>query len=141
MAGSPGAGKTEYSKNLLSLIARDPKHHPVRIDSDEIRTEVPGYTGKNSSSVQGAVSIIYREMYERTLKNKQTVLLDGTFSNYDKAAENIKRSLKRDRSIFIFYVYQQPDVLGDLRRLERRSRGEIFQKKHLLINFLVLDKR
>ena len=60
MAGSPGAGKTEFSKNLLDLIAKDLKHSPIRIDSDELRTEIPGYTGNNSSDVQGAVSILLR---------------------------------------------------------------------------------
>ena len=58
MAGSPGAGKTEYSKNLLDLVSKNSKYHPVRIDSDELRSEIPGYTGNNSSHVQGAVSIL-----------------------------------------------------------------------------------
>ncbi|MEK9130756.1 MAG: zeta toxin family protein [Patescibacteria group bacterium] len=135
MAGSPVAGKTEYSKNLLSLIARNPGHHPVRIDSDEIRGEIPGYNGKNSSSVQGAVSIIYREMYERTLKNKQTVLLDGTFSHYDKADENIRRSLKRGRQIFIFYVYQQPDVAWRFTQAREKVEGRNIPKEAFVDQF------
>lgn len=109
MAGSPGAGKTEYSKNLLELFSNS-SNHPVRIDSDELRSEIPGYTGHNSSQVQGAVSILLREMYERTLINKQTVIVDGTFSNYEKAKENVTRSINRQRKVFIFYIYQRPEV-------------------------------
>lgn len=109
MAGSPGAGKTEYSKNLLELFSNS-SNHPVRIDSDELRSEIPGYTGNNSSQVQGAVSILLREMYERTLINKQTVIVDGTFSNYEKAKENVTRSINRQRKVFIFYIYQRPEV-------------------------------
>lgn len=44
MAGSPGAGKTEISKRLIEKFS----NKPVRIDADEIRELIPGYTGANS---------------------------------------------------------------------------------------------
>lgn len=44
MAGSPGAGKTEFSKRLI----KENNINAVRIDADEIKTIIPQYTGKNS---------------------------------------------------------------------------------------------
>ena len=43
MAGSPGAGKTEFTKRLIEMMAPIPI---VRIDADEIKEFIPQYTGK-----------------------------------------------------------------------------------------------
>lgn len=136
MAGSPGAGKTEYSKNLLELITKDSKDHPVRIDSDEFRSEIPDYTGNNSSEVQGAVSILMREMYERTLINKQTVIIDGTLANYEKAKENIQRSLNRHREVFIFYIYQRPEVAWQFTLAREKLEGRNIPKEVFVDQFI-----
>lgn len=136
MAGSPGAGKTEYSKNLLELVSKDSHHHPVRIDSDELRSEIPGYTGNNSSQVQGAVSILLREMYERTLINKQTVIVDGTFSNYEKAKENITRSLNRQRKVFIFFIYQKPEIAWQFTLAREKIEGRNIPKDVFINQFI-----
>lgn len=110
MAGSPGAGKTEYSKNLISILEKNKKHKVIRIDGDDVRQHLPGYTGKNSYIFQGATSIIVEKIHDMALENKQTFILDGTLSKYDKAVFNIKRSLDKSRTVFIFYVYQEPKV-------------------------------
>ena len=136
MAGSPGAGKTEYSKNMLTLIARNPKHHPVRIDSDDLRVKIPVYTGSNSSEVQGAVSILLRETYERTLKNRQTVIVDGTLANYEKARENIDRSLSRERKVFIFYVYQRPEIAWQFTLAREKVEGRNIPKDAFVDQFI-----
>lgn len=47
MAGSPGAGKTETSIELLELYQQN-GNRVLRIDPDELRNELPGYTGDNS---------------------------------------------------------------------------------------------
>ncbi len=36
MAGSPGAGKTEFSKSLVNIIKQREKAPIIRIDADEI---------------------------------------------------------------------------------------------------------
>lgn len=105
MAGSPGAGKTEASIELLDLVA---DASIVRIDPDEIRGEFAAYTGGNAWLFQGAVSILIDRMLDRVYKYKQSFLLDGTLSNYDVARKNIERSLRKGRSVQILYVYQQP---------------------------------
>lgn len=136
MAGSPGAGKTEYSKNLLAELAKHPQHHPVRIDSDELRSEIPSYTGNNSAEMQGAVSILLRELYERTLKNNQTVIVDGTFSNYEKAKENVTRSLHREREVFIFYLYQRPEIAWQFTLAREKVEGRHIPKDVFIHQFI-----
>ena len=56
MAGSPGAGKTEASIELLERYSTD-GIRVLRIDPDDLRREIPGYIGTNSWLFQGAVSI------------------------------------------------------------------------------------
>jgi len=110
MAGSPGAGKTEFSKSLIDILEKDKKHKIIRIDADEYRNLFPDYVGSNSHIFQGAISIIVDRIHDLSLKNNQTFLLDGTLSNYEKAIQNINRSIKRSRPVYIFYVHQRPDI-------------------------------
>src|SRR3989344_1223698 len=110
MAGSPGAGKTEFSKSLIKILEADEERHVVRIDGDEVRPLIPGYTGNNSHLFQGAISLVVEKMHDLVLHNKQNFVLDSTFSNYAKGADNIRRSLKKSRAVFIFYIYQKPEV-------------------------------
>src|SRR3989338_11423364 len=53
MAGSPGAGKTEFSKRLIEKFSTK----PVRIDADDIRDMFDGYTGDNAHLFQSACTI------------------------------------------------------------------------------------
>lgn len=107
MAGSPGAGKTESAKNLVKRFSVG-KHSILRIDPDDIRGRMPGYTGKNSSLFQSATSVIADVMQDYALKRKQSYIFDGTFTNVKRARENIQRSLNKGREVFIVYVYQNP---------------------------------
>jgi UDP-N-acetylglucosamine kinase len=107
MAGSPGAGKTESSRNLIKKLSDD-NHSVLRIDSDELRSEFQEYNGANSSLFILATSIIADKMHDFALKNKQSFVFDGTLSNIDRSRENIKRSLSKNRFVQIVYVYQEP---------------------------------
>ena len=80
----------------------------LRIDPDDLRGEFPGYTGTNSWLFQGAASIWVDRMVDLVFNQKQSFILDGTFSDYGRAKRNVERSLKRHRSVAILYVYQSP---------------------------------
>lgn len=107
MAGSPGAGKTEASIELLQLEGGDGAK-TLRIDPDELREQLPGYTGKNAWLFQKAVIPIVERIHDLALKQAQSFVLDGTLSSYPVAEKNIGRSLKRSRTVQILYVYQEP---------------------------------
>jgi len=136
MAGSPGAGKTEYSKNLIEMLERNKKRKVIRIDGDELRPRIPGYTGKNSSLFQGAVSIVVDRIHDLALKQGQTFLLDGTFSNYERAVHNINRSLSKGRPVLIFYVYQRPEVAWRFTKAREVQEGRNIPKDKFIEQFL-----
>lgn len=108
MAGSPGAGKTESAKELIKKFSNN--NSILHIDPDDLRCEFEDYNGSNSSLFQAATSILVDKIHDLALKQKQSFVFDGTLSNLDKSTENIKRSLstKRNREVFIVYVYQDP---------------------------------
>ncbi|MFM9427997.1 UDP-N-acetylglucosamine kinase [Variovorax sp. GrIS 2.14] len=108
MAGSPGAGKTEASKALLSELGDF-----LRIDPDEFRKAVPGYDGTNSWLIQSAVSYLVEAVLDRAFRQKQSFLLDGTLSSYTVAERNIQRCIDKDRDVQIIYVYQDPKLAWD----------------------------
>ncbi len=108
MAGSPGAGKTEASIELLNLKGADGAKI-LRIDPDKLRAELPGYTGNNAWLFQRAVTPIVERIHDLALDQQQSFLLDGTLSSYSVAEKNIERSLKRRRTVQILYVYQEPE--------------------------------
>jgi len=107
MAGSPGAGKTEASIELLAIL-EEKGAEILRIDPDALRHEFELYTGDNSWLFQKGVSVLVDRIHDLALSQQQSFLLDGTLSNYAKAEQNIDRSLKRGRLVQILYVYQDP---------------------------------
>ena len=119
MAGSPGAGKPEYSKNLIKGF----EGKSVRIDADEIRSFIPEYNGKNSDEVQGAAALGVEKLYDYVLDRKKSFVLDGTFANFDVSCKNIERSVRRGRPTFIFYIYQDPKVAWDFTKAREAVEG------------------
>jgi UDP-N-acetylglucosamine kinase len=126
MAGSPGAGKTEFSKRLISelknkkIITTD----PVRIDPDDLRELLPGYTGNNSHIFQAASSVGVEKLYDHVIKNRLSAIIDGTFAS-KKSIENIERSIKKNRPVEIFFIYQDPKLAWEFtkkrEKLEKRN--------------------
>jgi len=135
MAGSPGAGKTEFSKNLISILEKDPNRHVIRIDADEIRPRMPDYTGHNSHLFQGAVSIVTDRIHDFVLKKKQSFIFDSTFAKYDKAIANINRSLEHGRPVDIFYLYQKPHVAWKFTEAREKTEGRNIPKSAFIEEF------
>lgn len=131
MAGSPGAGKTESSKNLIKKFSKNDSQI-LRIDPDELRDKIPGYTGNNSFLFHGAVSILVSKIHDIALKNKQSFVFDGTFSRVEIARENIERSLKRNRFVQIFYVYQDPIQAWNFVQKRELLEGRRIEKEYFI---------
>lgn len=136
MAGSPGAGKTEYSKHIIELLERNNEHKVIRVDADELRSYMPGYTGSNSRLFQTAISIIVDKIQDTALEQKQSFLLDGTLSKYDKAADNINRALGKGRLVLIFYVYQKPEVAWQFTQAREATEGRNIPKEVFIEQFI-----
>lgn len=137
MAGSPGAGKTEASKNFISNFPLD---NILRIDPDDLRSCFKKYTGNNSYLFHGAVSTVAAKIHDMALKNKQSFVFDGTFSNIDISRQNIQRSLKRDRYVQILYVYQDPVLAWDfVQKREQIDNRKIMKKTFIDQYFLARE--
>ncbi|MFH0951911.1 MAG: zeta toxin family protein [Patescibacteria group bacterium] len=137
MAGSPGAGKTEFSKNLIKdLIKIRQSMQVIRIDNDEIRNLIPGYAGNNSHLFQGATSLIVEKMHDLALHNNQNFIFDSTFANYEKACDNIRRSLSKKRPVFIFYIYQDPEVAWKFTIAREKAEGRRIPRTAFIEEFI-----
>lgn len=79
MAGSPGAGKTEAS---IELVGRFPEWRILRIDPDELRELFPGYTGGNAWLFQRAVARVVDAVLDQAFHRRLSFVLDGTFASY-----------------------------------------------------------
>lgn len=125
MAGSPGAGKTESAKEIITVLERGRSDggKVLRIDPDDLRSAFPGYVGSNSWLFQSATSIWVEKMLDMALENSQSFLLDGTFSNLGKARSNVRRSLGRKRSVLIMYVYQSPLLAWEFVQAREAAEG------------------
>lgn len=132
MAGSPGAGKTEYSKRFIEKFDSD----MVRIDADDIREIIPQYNGANSDVVQGAASIAVDILYSYTLKSKYNLLLDGTFAKFNIAYRNIERSVNKNRKVAIHYIYQDPIVAWEFTKKREKLEGRKVPKEVFIESFL-----
>lgn len=133
MAGSPGAGKTEVSKNLIKEIGeKESFKEIVRIDSDEIRKYLPKYNGKNADLFQAACSIGVEKIHDFVLKKNLNFVLDGTFSNFNKVYSNIERSISKSKKVMVIYVYQDPIIAWDFTKKREKLEGRRVPKKSFI---------
>lgn len=108
MAGTPGSGKTEYSKNFLKKIkADDPNQKIVRLDTDDLRLLLPQYTGNNSNDVQRAATLLFDKAFDRIQDKNINAMIDTTFAS-PRSIQNVKRALGRGRKVGIFYLHEDP---------------------------------
>jgi predicted ABC-type ATPase len=136
MAGSPGAGKTEFSKQFIALFEEKFSTKIVRIDADEIRALLPQYSGENSWQVQGAAAIGVEKLYDSVLRNRQHVILDGTLSRYEKAKDNIRRSIDKGRDQVIFFLYQEPNVAWEFTQKREKVEGRHIPRDAFIESFV-----
>lgn len=130
MAGSPGAGKTEFSKSLINRLVKERGHQPiVRIDPDEIREFIPFYNGSNSDEIQSAASIGVEKLFDYVQDKKLNMLLDGTLSNYQIAEKDISRAIGRRRQVGVFFIYQDPVIAWNFTQKREKLEGRVIPKE------------
>lgn len=119
-AGLPGAGKTEFTVELIKGL--DPK--PLRIDMDAIAQLIDGYKPGVADKFRGGASIILSRIYDEVIKKKINFVFDGTFSS-GSAIENLERALKHGYKVKLYYIHQVPEIAWqftkDRELIERRS--------------------
>lgn len=134
MSGSPGAGKTESSKELVTSLTSE-GGHVLRLDPDDLRSEFEDYDGSNSYLFQKPVVILVERAMDYILKNGQSFLLDGTLASYNVAEKNIERSLKRERAVLIIFVYQRPELAWQFVQAREIVEGRKILPEHFIQQF------
>ena len=76
----------------------------------------------NSHLFQRACTTGVHRLFNHVLDKKLNAILDGTFG-YEGAMENIERSLKRDRTVVIYYVFQDPIVAWKFTHIREAQEG------------------
>lgn len=104
LAGAPGAGKTEWIESFPDI------EHYIILDTDLYRSLFAGYTGSNASDYHQYASRVMDRMYSFCMKNSYNMIVDGTFSNPQKAEENIAQCKKRQLAFSIILVMQDPII-------------------------------
>jgi len=104
-AGLPGAGKTEFTIELLKDIA----NKPLRIDMDEIAKLIEGYKPEIADKFRAGASSILARIYDEVIKNKLDFVFDGTFA-HGRALENVDRALRHGYTIKLYYIHQEPAI-------------------------------
>ena len=129
MAGSPGSGKTEFSKNLQrQLEEKDPHQRIFRLDTDELRALLPQYTGHNSDIVQSATTLLFDKVFDYIQAKNLNVIVDTTFAS-PRAVQNVERALGRGRRVGIFYLYQDPIIAWSYTLKREKLEGRTVPKQ------------
>ena len=119
-AGLPGAGKTEFTQELLKHTAGS----PLRIDMDEVATMIEGYRPEIADKFRIGASAIMNRIYDEVVKSKIDFVLDGTFAG-KQSVGNIERAIAHGYTIKLYYIYQQPAVAWNFtqarEKIEHRS--------------------
>lgn len=161
MAGSPGAGKTEFSRrymsdsidksdeNLMKFLAKKGIEIEsvdtifIRIDVDEVREflsqyqktdPVKGIKG-NAHVIQKAANRGLDMLREYCFKNNISFLQDGTFANYETMQRMIEKSLKTGREVQIFYIYLDPLVAWNFTKAREYLEGRNIIKEKFIKQF------
>lgn len=120
MAGLPGAGKTEFTENLISDLGLK----VVRIDMDEIATHIDGYDPGQAHAFREAATDVLNAVFDRAAHRRVDFIMDGTFRS-GSALGNLQRCVKKGYHIKLFYLHQEPSLAWEFTRarekVERRS--------------------
>lgn len=125
MAGAPGAGKTEFSKELKKSLEQKMENGIVRIDADEVREifRPLGYNGKNSDEYKRGCAKGVEILFDNCIKNKYHTIIDGTLSSRKVAEKNIRTAMEVNANIFVIYVYQDPLVAWRVTKAREKKEG------------------
>ncbi|MFD1008935.1 zeta toxin family protein [Oceanisphaera ostreae] len=136
MAGSPGAGKTETARFLITSFQERDGVEFVHIENDELRKEFEDYDGLNSPLFQTPATLLVEAIHDRALRRNVSFILDSTLSSFEKAKSNIERSLKRGRNVYIIFVYQEPTQAWQLVKARETVEGRRVPKEVFVEQFI-----
>ena len=130
MAGLPGAGKTEFSKQLLKIY----DYKAVRLDMDEIATQIEGYRPEQADLFRGGASELLNKTFDLVIRRQLDFIMDGTFSSKN-AKNNVSRALGHGYTIKIVYIYQDPKLAWIFTKEREKSERRAIDKNGFINSY------
>ena len=112
MAGIPGAGKTEFVKQL-----KDEPYFEnfITIEHDKLVEYLPGYRPENYYRYRRAGNPVVGNIFKRCLECGHSFIMDGTLA-HNAGLDNIKKTLKRGYSVLVVYIVLTADKAWEITR-------------------------
>jgi len=101
MAGIPGAGKTEFVRNMKPDLLKD----LVIIEHDQLVEYIDGYKPEDYYVFRKAGSTLVSELFKESLKQGYSFIFDGTLS-HDNGYRNIEKAIKQGYKVAVIYIHQ-----------------------------------
>jgi len=124
MSGSPGAGKTEFSTDVVNQLETNGTKI-LRLDPDELRVQFEEYDGSNSYLFQRAVSLLIERSLDYIYKNKQSFLLDGTLASYN---------------VLVLFVFQRPELAWQFVEAREKVEGRKIKPERFVAQYFGAQK-
>lgn len=134
-AGLPGAGKTEFTVELLKGVS----NNPVRIDMDEIATLIEDYKPELADKFRAGASTILAKIYDEVIKNKKDFVFDGTFAQ-DRALQNLERALHHGYQVKIYYIHQLPEIAWQFTKDRELLEHRAIDREGFIDTYLKLEQ-
>ena len=134
-AGLPGAGKTEFTVELINNL----KQKPVRIDMDEIAMRIEGYRPQIADKFRAGATIILEKIYDEVTKRNFDFVLDGTFG-HSKAIANIQRAINHDYTVKLYYIHQDPAIAWQFTKDREIVEHRAIDKRGFIETYINIEK-
>ena len=118
-AGASGAGKSEFVKSLNRKLGLNV------FDTDEIQKLFPYYSGTNANLFQKASIKAVEYLLDNSFKQNYSFILDTNLANFATADKNIKRALKRNYYIEIYFIYRNYDDCKKLTQIREENEARV----------------
>ncbi len=118
-AGASEAGKSEFVKSL------NRRFNFNVIDTDGTRKLFPYYSGTNANLFQKASIKTVEYLLDNSFKRNYSFILDTNLANFSVADKNIKRALKRDYKIEIYFIYRNYNDCKKLTQIREENEARV----------------
>lgn len=102
-AGLPGAGKTEFTKNLIKILGAK----VIRLDMDEIAAQIDSYSPQKADMFRQAASMLLSRTFDLVVNGKYDFVMDGTFAGRS-AVKDVNRALRHGYVVKVIMIFQDP---------------------------------
>lgn len=126
-SGSPGAGKSEVVKSLLTE-----RKDLLVLDPDMYREYFDGYTGDNAAVFTPAATELLSYFIDNSMKERYNLVIDTNFIDTGVAKRNILNALKNNYNVSILYVYMDPVIAWEFVKTRQRKVDPETFKRNLL---------